>query len=212
MGIAVPTVKESIHWNPRNKNLFFREYGMNKRALSSLWLLGIIVVVLAVACASAPVEEETSMIVALRGEATAETRTLSDLPDSLDATCFAGIPLIEVKTGKVIGTAEDCLSDINPVGEGMSITGTTFFNFQEGGTLISRGQTSVQPTTIGSDAFTHITGAIPSPGSNQVIGGTESYEDASATVRLSGAVNLSLLESDGKVTFDCMFEITLHNQ
>ncbi len=184
---------------------------MNKRVFSSFWLLGIIAAILVVAC-GAPAEEETSMIVALRGQATGETRTLSDLPDSLEATCFAGLQLVEVKTGKVIGTAEDCLSDITPVGDGMALTGTTFFKFQEGGTLISRGKTSVQPTTIGSDGFTHITGAIPSPGSNQVIGGTESYQNASGTVRLSGAVNLSLLESDGKITFDCLMEITLINQ
>ena len=130
-------------------------------------------------------------------------------PLLLDAVC--GV-LGQKETGKVIGTAEDCLSDMTPVGDGLSVTGTTFFNFTEGGTLISRGETSVQPTTIGSDAFTHITGAIPAPGSNQVIGGTESYQNVTGTVRLSGAVNLSLLESDGKITFDCIFQITLHNQ
>ncbi len=185
---------------------------MNHRVYSALWILGIIAAVWGVACSSSPAEEDTSMVVALRGQATAATRTLSDLPGSLEATCFSGIQMIEVKSGKVIGTAEDCLSDITPVGDGLSVTGTTTFNFLEGGTLISRGQTSVQPTTIGSDGFTHITGAIPAPGSNQVIGGTESYQNVSGTVRLSGAVNLSLLESDGKITFDCIFQITLHNQ
>ena len=185
---------------------------MKNRFFLSLGFLGIIGVILAMACSSATAEEETSMIVALRGQATAAPRTLSDLPGSLEATCFDGIQMIEVKTGKVIGTAEDCLSNITPVGDGMSVTGTTFFKFTEGGTLISRGDTSIQPTTIGSAAFTHITGAIPAPGSNQVIGGTDSYQNVSGTVRLSGAVNLSLLESDGKITFDCIFEISLHNQ
>ena len=105
---------------------------MSNRIFSSLWLLGIIAAVSAVACSSGPTEEETSMIVALRGQGTAATRTLSDLPGSLEATCFGGLQMIEVKTGKVIGTAEDCLSDLTPVGDGMSVTGTTFFNFQEG--------------------------------------------------------------------------------
>ena len=141
---------------------------MNNRVFLSLGILGIIAAILAVACSGAAVEEETSMIVALRGQATAEARTLSDLPGSLEATCFSGVQLIEVKTGQVIGTAEDCLSDITPVGDGLSVTGTTFFRFQDGGTLISRGETSVHPTTIGSDAFTHITGAIPAPGSNRI--------------------------------------------
>ncbi len=185
---------------------------MNNRVFLSLGILGIIAAILAVACSGAAVEEETSMIVALRGQASAEARTLSDLPGSLEATCFSGVQLIEVKTGKVIGTAEDCLSDITPVGDGLSVTGTTFFRFQDGGTLISRGETSVQPTTIGSDGFTHITAAIPASGSNQVIGGTESYQNVSGTVRLSGAVNMSQLDSDGKVTFDCIFQITIHNQ
>ena len=183
---------------------------MRNKRLSLVIVLGLFVALAAIACSSAADQpEDTSIIVALRGSSTGVADVLSDLPDSLDALCFPDLQMVEVKSGLVIGTARDCLSNINTVGDGMAITGTTFFNFTEGESLISRGETSVQPTTTGSPNFTHITGAIPTAGSNQVIGGTEQYQNASGTVRLSGAVNLSLLESDGQITFDCLFEITL---
>lgn len=126
-----------------------------------------------------------------------------DLP-LVDALCF-DIDLVDIKTGRVIGTASDCLSDISgdPV-NGLALTGTTFFNFP-GGTLITRGLTSVQPILHGSPDFTHITGAIPQPGDDNVIYGDGKFSGASGTARLSGTVNLSELESDGLITFDCIF-------
>ncbi len=183
---------------------------MRNKSFSLVWILGLFVALAAIACSStADQSEDQSIVVALRGTSTGVSESLTDLPDSLDALCFSDLQMVEVKSGRVIGTARDCLSNINPVGDGMALTGTTFFNFEEGGSLISRGQTTVQPTTVGSPNFTHITGAIPTAESNQVIAGTEQYQNASGTVRLSGAVNLSLLESDGQITFDCLFEITL---
>ena len=77
------------------------------------------------------------------------------------------------------------------------------------GTLISRGLTTVQPVLHGSVDFTHITGAIPSPGDEGVIYGDGKFKNASGPVRLSGAVNLSELASDGLITFDCMFLIDI---
>ena len=91
-----------------------------------------------------------------------------DLPP-LNATCF-DVDLIDVKTGNVIGVASDCFSDITPIGDGLMLTGTTFFFFPSG-TLISRGLTTVQLVLHGSADFTHITGAIPSPGDDSVIYG-----------------------------------------
>jgi len=125
----------------------------------------------------------------------------------LDAVCF-DLDLVDVKTGKVIGTASDCLSGITPslTDNGIMLTGTTFFFFP-GGTLISQGLTTVQPVLHGSSDFTHITGAVPSPGDNGVIYGDGKFKNASGLVRLSGAVNLSALNSDGLITFDCVFII-----
>jgi hypothetical protein len=44
-----------------------------------------------------------------------------------------------------------------------------------------------------------------------VIYGDGKFRKAAAPVRLSGAVNLSKLDSDGEITFDCMFAINLAN-
>jgi hypothetical protein len=122
-----------------------------------------------------------------------------------DAACF-DLDLLELKTDRVIGTAVDCLSNINEVGDGLALTGTTFFHFNEG-TLVSRGLTSVQPVTHGSVNFTHITGAVPEPTDDSVIWGDGRFSRAHGPVRLSGAVNLSRLVSHGEITFDCVFLI-----
>lgn len=117
------------------------------------------------------------------------------------AQCY-DLDLVDVKSGDVIGSAADCLTDINVVGSGVALTGTTFFFFP-GGTVVTRGLTTVQPTTHGSADFTHITGAIPQPGDNNVIYGDGKFENASGPVRLSGAVNLTGFP--GEATFDCIF-------
>ena len=123
--------------------------------------------------------------------------------------CFT-LDLVDLATGNVIGDATDCLADIVPdAGGGMALTGTTFFNFP-GGELVSRGRTTVQPVLDGSVDFTHITGAVPQDGDNSVLSGTGRFNQAEGAVRLSGAVNLAELDSDGKITFDCVFVISLN--
>ena len=125
-----------------------------------------------------------------------------------DAICF-DLDLIDLKKNRVIGTATDCLSDITEVGDGLALVGTTFFNFDDG-TIVSRGLTTVQPTTHGSPNSTHITGAI-SDGSNDILSGTDEFEDATGSVRLSGAVDMSSFDATegSPITFDCIFVITL---
>jgi hypothetical protein len=125
-----------------------------------------------------------------------------DLPP-LNTTYF-DVDLIDVKTGNVIGVASDCFSDITPIGDGLMLSDTTFLS--PSGTLISQGLTTVQLVLHGSADFTHITGAIPSPGDDSVIYGDSKFSNASGSVRLSGAVNLDALGSD-LITFDCMFLI-----
>jgi len=127
----------------------------------------------------------------------------------LDALCF-DVDLVDAKTGNAIGTASDCLSGIAPsvTDNGVMLTGTTFFFFP-GGTLVSQGLTTVQPVLHGSPDFTHITGAVPSPSDEGVIYGDGKFKNASGPVRLSGAVNLSMLDSDGQITFDCVFIIDI---
>ena len=122
-----------------------------------------------------------------------------------DALCF-DVDLLDAR-GRKIGTATDCLSEINSVGDGLALVGTTIFNLSNG-TFISRGYTTVQPLTTNMPSpATHTTGAVPMPGTNGVIHGTGAYQNFQAEVRLSGAVNMSRLDSDGEITFDCLFSV-----
>jgi len=128
------------------------------------------------------------------------------------ANCFDG-ELIDLATGQVMGTATDCLADMAPVGNGVALVGTTIFNLP-GGTLTSRGKTTVQPITTNNPSetpITHITGAIPNDGANSIIGGTGRFAGATGSVRLSGAVNLSNFSPPGSndIVFDCLFVIQL---
>ena len=121
--------------------------------------------------------------------------------------CF-DIDLVDVKTGNVIGSGSDCLSDITPSDNGgMSLTATSFFHFP-GGTLVSQGLVTVQPKLHGLEEFTHVVGAAPSLAENSVIYGDGKFKDAAGSVRLSGLVNLSRLGS-GYIDFDCVFIIDL---
>jgi hypothetical protein len=122
------------------------------------------------------------------------------------AACF-DVDLFDA-SGKKIGTATDCLSNITEVGGGLALVGTTIFHLPNG-TFISRGNTTVQPVTTSEPTpVTHTTGAIPMDGANGVISGSGVFKDFQAQVRLSGAVNLSRLDSDGEITFDCLFAVT----
>jgi hypothetical protein len=123
--------------------------------------------------------------------------------------CF-DIDLVDVKTGNVIGSGSDCLSDINSDDGGMSmaLTATSFFHFP-GGTLVSQGLVTVQPKLHGLEEFTHVVGAAPSPSENNVIYGDGKFKDANGSVRLSGLVNLGRLGSAGIIGFDCVFIIDL---
>jgi len=124
--------------------------------------------------------------------------------------------LIDAKTGRVIGSGSDCLSEISPFENGgMSLTATSFFHFRSG-TLVSQGLVTVQPKLPGLELdgleeFTHVTGAAPSPSENNVIYGDGRFKDASGSVRLSGLVNLARLGS-GYIDFDCVFIIDIWNR
>ena len=135
----------------------------------------------------------------------------------LDANCFVA-DIFDLKSGELLGTAEDCLSEIaagpdTESGSGVQLVGTTVFNLDDG-RLVVQGLTSVQavnwPTENSDVVFTHITGAN-SP-NNAVLrgegefGSTGIYANASARVRLSGQVDLSQL-GEGQITFDCIFVV-----
>ena len=144
----------------------------------------------------------------LKGTGIAYTAEIPVIGDSKTtvATCF-DVELYDMSTGFQIGTATDCLADIAEEPGGLKLVGTTYFKFTGGATLVSRGNTTVTPVLHGSPGFTHITGA--GADGNGILSGTNQYKNASGSVRLSGLVNLSKLDTDGQITFDCIFVINL---
>ncbi|MCK4774580.1 MAG: hypothetical protein KAT30_07330 [Candidatus Krumholzibacteria bacterium] len=147
-------------------------------------------------------------VLRLLGTGTAYDGFVPDIDgDGVDdpALCF-DVDLLDA-SGHKIGTATDCLSNIEAVDGGLALVGTTIFNLPNG-SFTTRGNTTVQPiTTTAATPVTHTTGAIPMDGDNGVIAGTGVYEGFRAQARLSGAVNLSKLDSDGEISFDCLFAI-----
>ncbi len=193
---------------------------MGKRGAAITLSVAVVAIAFAVGMAiysfgsSAEGGADSTMVWGLRGSDVGEARILEDFGDgrgALEAICF-GMSFVNAATGQVIGTAEDCLAEVGD-GEngGMLLTGTTYFNFPDG-QLVTRGRTTVHPLNerAPGSAITHITGAIPGAGTNQVLRGTGRFDGAAGTVRLSGAVDLSGFSGEGTpVAFDCLFEINL---
>ena len=129
-----------------------------------------------------------------------------------EAMCF-DIDLIDMRSSDIVGTATDCLPDVQSRSDGLSLIGTTFFKLPEG-ILITRGKISVQPVleeTIleSGQTITHITGA--SSTGNTIIAGTGIFEDSTGNARLSGMVDMSnfTMNEGDLLTFNCLFEIHL---
>ncbi|OLQ77686.1 hypothetical protein BIT28_04905 [Photobacterium proteolyticum] len=129
------------------------------------------------------------------------------------AFCF-DVDLKEIATGDLVGTATDCLSNIEdgPNG-GIQLVGTTFFKFPNG-TIVTRGNTTVQPVnkpivTPEGEEITHITGA--SSDENAVIKTSGDFAWYRGTVRLSGMVNLTDFGGGvgDPIFFDCLFVLNL---
>ncbi|MCG7587420.1 hypothetical protein [Photobacterium sp. OFAV2-7] len=129
------------------------------------------------------------------------------------AFCF-DVDLKEIATGDLVGTATDCLSNIEdgPNG-GLQLVGTTFFKFPNG-TIVTRGDTTVQPAnkpivTPEGEEITHITGA--SSDENAVIKTSGDFAWYRGTVRLSGMVNLTDFGGGvgEPIFFDCLFILDL---
>ena len=127
-----------------------------------------------------------------------------------DAICF-DVQLFDLSTGHQIGTATDCLANIAGDGDGLNLVGTTFFKFNGGATLVTRGVTTVHPDGVGSlSPFTHVTGAVPS-GGNDILLGTNQFNNATGSVRLSGLVDMTNFGANvgDPITFDCVFVVVI---
>ena len=122
--------------------------------------------------------------------------------------------MVDIKTGSIIGYATDCGAITEVVGEasnqGWKVVGTTIFHFP-GGTIASRVLTTVQPVTHGSPLFTHITGAVPLEGTNNVIYGDGKFQSATGTVRFSGTGDFSQMHPvlGGIINIDCIFTLKI---
>lgn len=146
------------------------------------------------------------MILNLRGSAVAESRTFNINGTPTSAMCFT-VDLLDVRTQQVVGKGTDCIvaKPDERHASGLEVIGTTIFDLGNGNTITSRGLTTVQATTHGSPGITHVTGAIPPQGENSVIDGTGRFQGLRARVRLSGAVDMSRMEAEKRVYFDCIF-------
>lgn len=153
-------------------------------------------------------QDNSGIVLQLSGTGNLVQRFLPGIEEPAD--CYEGMNVIDVATGRVIGEATDCLSDIRQDGRGLNILGTTIFSFPSGSFMV-RGPVTVQPTfsrmiTREGMVVTHITGSATNGGSN-VIEGTGAFKDADANARLQGMINGDLME-EGIIQFSCFFIFT----
>ena len=187
---------------------------------TALTTTAALTVALAPLQASSP-EQARSLVLQVKGTAIGEIRDIDTDGDGIldtQANCFE-VGLYDPRTGRQIGTATDCLSEVGvvidddpasaPLGWNLALTGTTFFHLP-GGTLVTQGLTSVRPalhpTSRGDRIFTHVTGAN---GDGGIQYGTGRFGNAFGDARLSGLVDLAKLGTDGEITFDCLFVVDL---
>ncbi len=151
--------------------------------------------------------ETPNIVVALKGTDVGEMREIPPTDQgSTMANCF-DVPLVDPSTMRQVGRGTDCLSDVAPHGDGLVLTGTTIFRFNDG-TIVTRGRTSVHPMSPESSTeMTHTTGFYNAERTNQVIEATGRYAGLQGTVVLRGAVNMERFPTDNELKFDCIFLI-----
>lgn len=151
--------------------------------------------------------------------------------------------MVDPRTKKVIGKGIDCLdfqtpgadvpgnipgNEMDASGKVTAATATvdvfTVFIFDDGGTIVNRGTTTIQPfvpgfgdagfgnrfvpDTIPNLPVTHLTGSIPNPGDDSFVLTTGDFSHVSGNARVSGAVSLADTKS-GNPVFDCLWELNL---
>jgi hypothetical protein len=149
--------------------------------------------------------KQRSVVVVFTGSPTGEYRMI----DGVEMNCF-DVDIIDPESGRRLGKGTDCLdlASIMPIGDdgGFTIDNVQFFNLKKG-KIVTRVTTTIQPVGAGSPSATHITGAVPEEGTNQILDGTKRFRHAQGRVRLNGEVDMSLFGSDNIISFDCIFRI-----
>eukprot|EP01084_Bolivina_argentea_P199714 341683_1 len=136
--------------------------------------------------------------------------------EPVEAWCFEN-DIIRVETNQKIGKGKDCIIITESDDEcgTIQVISTTTFDQGDGHFIISRGISTIQPTTDGSTiGFTHITGATPQKIDNSVLFGSGKFENSEGTVRLAGSVNMENFNPnvpEGEIKFDCLFVLDLQN-
>lgn len=162
-----------------------------------------------------PSKQNTTMVLNLVGTGDMYIDVVPDaeMPgEYVDAWCF-DVDLIDLKSGKKLGQATDCLDNSRQEyalsESGIAMIGTTYFNLP-GGTLAIQGRTTVQPRNWPTREFTHITGG--NSAGNAVLYGSGKYRKASGTARLSGMVDLSKFKGQAgdPISFDCIFVVNVN--
>ena len=166
--------------------------------------IGLIIAALIAIPAIVQAHSKPSVVVVFTGNPTGEFRMI----DGVEFDCF-DVDIIDPKSGRSVGSGSDCLdlNTITPIGDdgGFTIDNLQIFNL-EGGTIVTSITTTIQPAGAGSVGVTHITGAIPTEGSNQIVDSNGQYQYAQGRVRLNGAVDMALF-GDNIISFNCLFRI-----
>ncbi|NKB47849.1 MAG: hypothetical protein GKS02_00645 [Alphaproteobacteria bacterium] len=169
--------------------------------------------------ASASAGPDTTLVLQMLGEGT-QVGTLADVAKrtgvdlskkdvGFSLTDFAchEMPLIDPATKMQLGKGIDCLAGITSDGNGgLTLTGVSIF-LLPGGTIISKGETSL-PAFIngvgsGDGHRTHVTGGVPT--TDNVIATTGDFAGMGGKARLSGMIRVG----GEKMVFDCLFVIDL---
>jgi hypothetical protein len=165
----------------------------------------MLTVVLGLLANASAAENGRTLVVQLKGKAVGETRSIPPIEatrTTSEGNCFE-VDLSDVMTDKVIGTAMRCFTDINTVGDGMTLTDTTFFRLREG-TIVSRERTIIQPALDGWPDVTHIAMAIPAPFANTVLAdaGSGAFKGVSGSTRLAGAMDMRQFRERNEIAFN----------
>jgi hypothetical protein len=221
-GVQLILMMHRLHGKPFNKGCMCRNIHLRSNKMKNTWKL-LLTISVALFLSNGVIAKDQGAgkryVFNVIGEGTAVVREVPD-PDGepgdlMLADCF-DVDLVDIKNKRLIGTATDCLSRLEVIGdfEHISLIGTTTFNLPQG-SVTTQGLTTVAkvkqpthtpptPSTPNGVAVTHITGAAGT--GNAIIDGTRRFKNASGTARLSGMVDLS---QAGRITFDCIFVIDL---
>jgi hypothetical protein len=166
----------------------------------------LLTVVLGFLAHASAAENGRPLVVQLKGKAVGETRSIPPIEatrTTSEGNCFE-VDLSDVMTDKVIGTAMRCFTDIKTIGDGMTLTDTTFYRLREG-TIVSRERTMIQPAIDGSlPDVTHIAMALAAPFANTVLAdaGSGAFKGVPGSTRLAGAMDMRQFRERNEIAFN----------